>query len=65
MSILVANDAERLTMNGFAWQAFVKCQNFYGIQFVKGLHILKDKRLQRAEAGSQHFKSNLLLICVC
>ena len=31
------------------FQAFVKCKNYYGIQFVKGLHIFKNKLQQKAE----------------
>lgn len=40
------NNAEPLRL----WfQAFVKCKNYYGIQFVKGLHIFKNKLQQKAE----------------
>lgn len=27
----------------------MKCQNYYGVRFVKGLHILKNKSTQKAE----------------
>lgn len=30
-------------------QAFVRCQNYYGVRFVKGLHTLKNKSTQKAE----------------
>ncbi|KAL2612195.1 hypothetical protein R1flu_023887 [Riccia fluitans] len=32
-----------------AEKAFVRCEDYYGIQFVKGLHILKDRNKQKAE----------------
>ncbi|OAE19425.1 hypothetical protein AXG93_4273s1210 [Marchantia polymorpha subsp. ruderalis] len=32
-----------------AEKAFVRCEDFYGIQFVKGLHIIKERNKQKAE----------------
>lgn len=38
-----------MRLHGGWLQAFVKCKSYYGVQFVKSLHILKDKFKQKAE----------------
>ncbi|KAG0617617.1 hypothetical protein M758_4G002900 [Ceratodon purpureus] len=47
--ISLANHALETLDLSYAEKAFVRCQNYYGIRFVKGLHSLKNKSMQKAE----------------
>ncbi|KAJ7522936.1 hypothetical protein O6H91_18G031500 [Diphasiastrum complanatum] len=47
--ISLAEHALEILDLSIAEKAFIKCKHYYGVQFVKRLHVLKDRRLQKAE----------------
>ncbi|XP_024366604.1 uncharacterized protein [Physcomitrium patens] len=47
--ISLANHALETLDLSYAEKAFVRCQNYHGVRFVKSLHALKNKSTQKAE----------------